>query len=278
MMKMSDVVYSYSKLTCFEQCSYQFFKKYVLKEEQRNSIYALAGTSTHEVIEGIQSGELTNKEALEKWKEEMNFHSFLGYEFTSEKTKTNFINSIEHFIENYKVISNDVEIEKGFMLDVEGHKLRGFIDLLIHNDDGTISIVDLKTSSKYQKRDLDKHARQLIIYTLAMEQEGFVVKDISWNMMKYCVVEGKRGKKVILRSELEERQPYEDYIVNYPLNDEVRENTKKWIVNTIEEIESKDDLFDEWKTCEGNDFYCSNLCSFCDTCEKGMEIRNRYRK
>lgn len=275
---MSDVVYSYSKLTCFEQCSYQFFKKYVLKEEKRESIYALAGTSTHEAVERIQSGELTNEEALEKWKEEMNFHSFLGYEFTTEKTKTNFIESIEHFIKNYKPIPGTVEIEKEFMLDVEGHKLRGFIDLLVHNDDGTISIIDLKTSSKYSKHDLDKHARQLIIYALAMEQQGFEVRDISWNMMKYCVVNGKRGKKVILRSKLEKGMEFEDYIVSYPLDEKTKEDTKKWIVNTIEEIESKDDLFDEWKTCEGNDFYCSNLCSFCDTCEKGMEIRKRYRK
>lgn len=275
---MSDVVYSYSKLTCFEQCSYQFFKKYVLKEEKRESIYALAGTSTHEAVERIQSGELTNEEALEKWKEEMNFHSFLGYEFTTEKTKTNFIESIEHFIKNYKPIPGTVEIEKEFMLDVEGHKLRGFIDLLVHNDDGTISIIDLKTSSKYSKHDLDKHARQLIIYALAMEQQGFEVRDISWNMMKYCVVNGKRGKKVILRSELEKGMEFEDYIVSYPLDEKTKEDTKKWIVNTIEEIESKDDLFDEWKTCEGNDFYCSNLCGFCDACEKGMEIRKRYRK
>ena len=271
-------IYSYSRFTCYEQCELQYFKRYILKEEQRNSIYALAGTSTHEEVEQIQSGELTNEEALEKWRKEMNFYSFLGFDFTTKKTELNFVNSIEHFIKNYKSISGDVEIEKEFTLDVDGYKLRGFIDLLAHNDDGTVSIIDLKTSSKYSKKDLDKHARQLIIYAMAMEQQGFTVKDISWNMMKYCTVNGKRGEKVILRSELEEGMGFEDYIVSYPLNDEVRENTKKWIVSTIHEIEEKDDLFDEWRMCEGNDFYCSNLCGFCDACEKGMEIRKRYRK
>ena len=271
----NNAIYSYSRLTCYEQCELQYFKRYILKEEQRESIYALAGTSSHEVIEGIQSGELTNEEALEKWKEEMTFHSFLGYDFTTKKTELNFVSSIEHFIKNYKVINGDVEIEKEFLLDIDEYKLRGFIDLLIHNDDGTISIIDLKTSSKYSKKDLDKHARQLIIYAIAMEQQGFTVKEISWNMMKYCTVDGKRGKKVILRSELEEGMEFEDYIVSYPLNDEVRENTKKWIVETIREIEEKDDLFDEWQTCEGNEFYCSNLCGFCDQCRKGIELRRR---
>lgn len=274
----NNSIYSYSKLTCFEQCELQYFKRYILKEEQRDSVYGLAGTSTHEAVESVQSGKFTNEEALEKWRKEMDFYSFLGYDFTTKKTELNFVNSIEHFIKNYRSISGDVEIEKEFMFDVDGHKLRGFIDLLVHNDDGTVSIIDLKTSSKYSKRDLDKHARQLVIYAMAMEQQGFEVRDISWNMMKYCVVNGKRGKKVILRSELEKGMEFEDYIVSYPLDEKTKEDTKKWIVNTIEEIESKDDLFDEWKTCEGNDFYCSNLCGFCDTCEKGMEIRKRYRK
>lgn len=275
MIKMNDVVYSYSRLTCFEQCELQYFKRYILKEEQRDSVYALAGTSTHEAVERIQCGELTNEEALEKWRKEMNFYSFLGYDFTTKKTELNFVNSIEHFLKNYKHISGEVEIEKEFMLDVDGYKLRGFIDLLAHNDDGTVSIIDLKTSSKYSKKDLDKHARQLIIYAIAMEQQGFTVKDISLNMMKYCTVNGKRGKKVILRSDLEEGVDFEEYIVNYPLDEEAKEETKKWIVNTIEEIESKDDLFDEWQTCQGNDFYCSNLCGFCDQCRKGIELRRR---
>lgn len=273
----NNSIYSYSKLTCFEQCELQYFKRYILKEEQRDSVYGLAGTSTHEAVESVQSGKFTNEEALEKWRKEMDFYSFLGYDFTTKKTELNFVNSIEHFIKNYKVIPGDVEIEKEVEFEIEGYKLRGFIDLLV-KDGNHVKIYDLKTSTIYKKKDIPHYKRQLVLYALALESMGFIVDEVGWIFMKYCVVDGKRGKKTILRNELESGQEFSDCYLTYKLDEKTKEDTKKWIVNTIEEIESKDDLFDEWRMCEGNDFYCSNLCSFCDTCEKGMEIRKRYRK
>ena len=185
--------YSYSKITCYEQCPYQYFLRYILGEDTESNIYTLAGTTAHSVIEDLQLRKLNNDEAVRKFKDEMELHSILGFEFTSEKTETNFNDSVIHFIENFKPIDNKVEVEKYFEADFNGKKVVGYIDLLVHNNDGTISIIDLKTSSKYSKKAIEEHSNQLLIYAIAMQQQGYTVRDVSWNMLKYAMIEGNKA-------------------------------------------------------------------------------------
>ena len=198
---MSKKRYSYSKLTTFRQCEFQYLSSYELRQESDENIYGLAGTTVHNIVEDIQEKKITNEEGLMRFDEEMEMHEILGYTFTSEKTKNNFIESIRHFIKYFKPIDRGkVEVEKDFVADFDGHEVIGFIDILIHNEDGTVSIVDLKTSSKYSKKAIEEHCNQLLIYAIAMEQQGFTVKDVSWNMMKYGMIPTKRGKKMVHRN------------------------------------------------------------------------------
>ena len=63
--------------------------------------------------------------------------------------------------------------------------VQGYIDLIRENDDGTISIYDWKTSTKFSAADLLHHGRQLVFYALAKEAEGYTVKDVAWIFLKY---------------------------------------------------------------------------------------------
>ena len=107
-----------------------------------------------------------------------------------------------------------------------------------------------------------------------MEQQGFTVKDVSWNMMKYSLIPTKRGKKMVLRNELTDDE-FEEAYVYYPLSDESKNRCKEWVIETIEMIESKD-VFDTWETNCDEPFFCTNLCSFCGKCSKGKELRDNY--
>lgn len=268
---------SYSRLTTFLQCEYQYFNQYVIKQESEDNIYSAAGSTVHNIIEEMQEEKLEKDEALTRFKEEMELHKILGFTFTSEKTEHNFIQSIEHYIEHFKPINKKVEIEKYFEADFNGYKVVGFIDLLVHNEDGSVSIIDLKTSSKYSKKAIEEHCNQLLIYAIAMQQEGYDVRDIAWDMMKYVNIPTKRGKKMILRSELTNEE-FENAYVYYPLTDENKKQCKEWVVDTIKKIESKDELFDEWKANCDESFFCTRLCSYCGKCKKGIELRERYFK
>lgn len=78
-----------------------------------------------------------------------------------------------------------------FLIEINSHYLQGIIDLLIYNEDGTVSIRDYKTSSKFANADLEEKGRQLILYGLAMEQLGYKVKDLAWEMLKYVEISYK---------------------------------------------------------------------------------------
>ncbi|WP_197029463.1 PD-(D/E)XK nuclease family protein [Butyrivibrio sp. AE3004] len=81
----------------------------------------------------------------------------------------------------------------------------GYIDLMHYDENGTLHIIDWKTSSKFDKEHLISAGRQLIFYALAKRAEGYIVSRVSWVMLKYCVTKwqlknGKsKVKKIILK-------------------------------------------------------------------------------
>ena len=273
-MNEKEEIYSFSKISAFEQCPYQYFLRYVLKEEQTASIFTLAGTSTHNAIEDIQERKLTTEEALSKWKDEMELHKILGFEFISEKSEKNFKECVEHYIENFKPLNGDVEVEKKFNLNVGEHKIKGFIDLLV-KDGNHIKIYDLKTSTIYKPKDIEHYKHQLVLYALGMEEQGYTVDEVGWVFMKYATIQGKKKEKHILRNELVNDE-YKDCIITYPLSDETKQDTIEWATSLIKEIESND-LFGEWEQ-KKDSFYCSKLCGFKDSCNCALELRDRYFK
>ena len=278
---MSDVVYSFSRLKLFNECRHAYFLTYELKAEKKPNIYSEIGSTIHELLEDIQDGkEILIEDRVRIFEDKVEECEIFGIEFVNEKIKEKYIENIKHCLENFKPLKGkEFEIEKQIELEVNGHKLTGYIDLIVHNDDGTVSVVDFKTSSKYAKKDLPKNANQLIIYGLALEQLGYKVKDIKWMMLKYCQIQGKRGKKVIERRDLEENQEFEDCFIEYPYNEISKMECIDWITETIEEIESLT-LYDTWESKsinKGNSFYCSNICSVCGKCESLKEYLKTWR-
>ena len=270
-MKMSEVTYSFSRLKLFNECRHAYFLSYVMKCDKKPNIYSEIGTTIHELLEDIQGGkEITPEERVEIFEDKVDECKIFGIEFVNEKIEEKYIENIKHCLMNFKPLKGKkFEIEKEIELEVDGHKLTGFIDLIVHNDDNTVSVIDFKTSSKYAKKDLSKNANQLIIYGLALEQLGYKVRDVKWMMLKYCQVQGKRGSKMIERRELEDGQKFEDCFVEYPYNEVSKMECIDWIIDTIEEIESLT-TYDTWEHKDinkGNSFYCSNICSVCGKCE-----------
>jgi RecB family exonuclease len=63
-----------------------------------------------------------------------------------------------------------VALERGFFLDVEGIKLRGFIDRVDKLDSGGLSVIDYKTNKDLFTADYLAEDLQLTIYQMAAEQ------------------------------------------------------------------------------------------------------------
>lgn len=268
------MIYSYSSLTMYEICPYSFFKRYILKEKGEDSIFTLSGTSTHNAIESIQLRNKTNEEAFIGWKEEMEFHEILGYKFVTEKSGNNFIESVEHYIKHFEPFEGNVFVEKEATCEINRHQIKGFIDIMKVNDDNSVDIIDLKTSTLYQPKAIEQHRNQLILYGIVAEQMGYTVNSMDWDFVKYAEIPTKMKTKNILRCDLV-NEDFKDSIVYYPYNQETKQQCIDWATNIIEEIESKDDVFDEWKQNK-DQFYCSRLCGYCNSCEVGKQFKKNY--
>jgi RecB family exonuclease len=67
-----------------------------------------------------------------------------------------------------------IALERSFYLDIEGIKLRGFIDRVDKLDSGGLSIIDYKTNQELFTNDYLENDLQLTIYQMAAEQ--------TWNL------------------------------------------------------------------------------------------------
>lgn len=190
-------VYSFSKLECMHGCLYEAYRTYVMDDRanQLQNVYSILGSSTHDVLEAITNGEATESDLLPTIEKDLSELEMLDINFPSDNIRDSWIADMTHFCKTYKAPKGDFTTEEFFLYkSPDGNYLQGYIDLIKHNIDGTVSIYDYKTSSMYRGEDIKKHGRQLILYALGLEQKGIKVKNVAWIMLKYCEVK-YLGKK-----------------------------------------------------------------------------------
>lgn len=236
-------IYSISKLNTMDECLWSYWLTYMEHLPSKENIYTFAGTKIHSCLERIQNGE--NVDFKTEFQDMLEDASVCGIDFPSESIREKWIKNMKCFIEGYKRPDyKKFETEKLFLIKIYNHYVQGIIDLLIYNDDGTVSIIDYKTSSKFSNSELKSKGRQLILYGIAMEQLGYKVKSIAWNMLKYCKISYplKNGK---IRETIAER----GYILEKLKNDITKEmkNFTEYDELTAEEMimkACKDNSFD----------------------------------
>lgn len=193
-------VYSISRINAIDQCLYQAYNTYILNKRGMNNVYGILGSRIHDVLEKIINGEATASDLYPALNSELEDLDMLSLNFPkdmkgNDTIRTNWIADMTHFCENFQKPEGRFSTEELVLYKLKDNRyIQGYIDLIRYNDDGTISIFDWKTSSKFNKSDLLHHGRQLIFYALAKEAEGYIVRDVAWYMMKYVEV-SYMGKK-----------------------------------------------------------------------------------
>jgi len=204
---LSEVIkYSYSRLDSFHNCKRSYYYTYGLGERGGENIYSFLGTVCHELTQGIIEEKETNESAVKKFKQALEDTEMLGLEWISDKVKTNYDECITHFLENFlPTKADDIKIEEYFEVEIEGAIVRGYIDLC-YILNGELHIIDLKTSSKFAKKDMVKKQRQLSLYAYALQDKYPNMKiKLYFNMLKYAF----QGKKLVERNNL---SIFEDYV------------------------------------------------------------------
>lgn len=187
---LGKTVYSISRLNTVDECGWEYWQTYMEHLEPKDNIYGFTGGRIHKCLEDIQNGKEIN--FTKEIDNILDDAKFLDIKFPNDKIEEKWKKDIYHFAENYvKPTYKKVETEKMFLTKIGENYLQGIIDLLIYNDDGSVSIRDYKTSSKFSNSELESKGRQLILYGIAMEQLGFKVKDLAWEMLKYVEISYK---------------------------------------------------------------------------------------
>jgi len=191
-------MYSFSKLDGFYNCKYAYYLQRIKKVKNKQNIWGLLGSTTHEVIEGLMKGEITKEESILILNNEIEKGKLLSIEFPTKSMEENYVKSVIHYLERFeKPNIKNFKIELKEFLEISDSKvIIGFIDLTIQHNDGSIEIRDFKTSSKFSKTDLKKKARQLLMYSEMLKKRYNKINEIkvSFDMLKYCIVKGEKGR------------------------------------------------------------------------------------
>ena len=187
-------VYSISKLNTIDQCEYQAYLSYVKHAKQSSSCYSILGTRIHDCLEAIINGDSTEEDLLPALDKELEDMEMLGIDFPNDRNggttiRDNWLADMKDFCTSFVKPKGKFETEQLFIYQLDpDHYLQGYIDLIRYNSDDTISIFDWKTSSQFATKDLIHHGRQLVLYAMGKEQEGYKVKNVAWIMLKYAEV------------------------------------------------------------------------------------------
>ncbi|HLC79830.1 MAG TPA: PD-(D/E)XK nuclease family protein [archaeon] len=242
------MIYSHSRLACFEQCPKKFEYKYIQRIviPEKVSIEAFMGKAVHSTLEKLfRDLQHTKKNSLHEllayyekiWNEDWNDEIAINKEgLTKEhyfelgkKCVTNFYEK-NHPFEKGKVLG----IEQKITLDLNGdgkHKLTGYIDLFMEAGKNHFQIHDYKTYGKLPEQSKIEKDEQLAIYQMWVEKEFPEAKKV--DLIWHYVVFQREGISHRNKAELEK--------------------IKKRLIGLINKIESTE----HYQTNSGP------LCSYC---------------
>lgn len=201
-------IYSISRLNTLHQCPYQAYLKYVKHEpDSGGNVWSFLGGRVHDALQNCIDGTGTEEEIKKAILEEFSDLDMAGIEFPKDSNgndtiKNNWIANMTRFSEEFKTPKGEFETEKLILYPIDDKNyMQGYIDVTKFNKDGTVDIIDWKTSSQFKNGHLVEAGRQLILYGLAKELEGYKVRKLRWVMLKYCVTtwtlkNGKEKQKI----------------------------------------------------------------------------------
>ena len=168
-------VYSYSQLSSFDECSYNFYLQRIegLEEEASNA-FAERGTLIHDLLDQWAKKKLTKEQMLEQYEQRYSnevvtaFPVFpKGYAKKAYENGVQFLENFDEF-EGYEVLSAEEKFKIDLPLaDGSSRPFVGIIDLMLRDKrTGDLIICDHKSKSMTSfKKDEDKMYRQQLLYS-----------------------------------------------------------------------------------------------------------------
>lgn len=241
------MIWSYSRLTAYIQCPYNFFLRYVECNKGDGNFFAQFGSFVHKILEMYEKGELSLFDLSSYYEE--NFYKAVTCDAPTNKyvdikqsyyeKGLDYLENMDLSLEKYEVLG----IEKEVKFKIGKYDMIGYIDLLLrHKNTGEITVLDHKSGSlkinssgkisKSEEKHFGSFKRQLYLYSIAVKEEyGVFPTYLKWNLFK------DRNEYSVIFDEKE------------------FEEAKQWALNIIHTIENDT----KWLP-NPSDYFCRNLC------------------
>ena len=270
-MEEKKPIYSFSRLSSFDECKYQYYLNYVMPKDERpineDNAFNLYGSFVHELLEKYSKGELASWDLLDKYVDEFDIqvnkefppNAFVDLHDSYYNDGYAFLEGFDGFDDNYETLG----VEQYFIVDFGDFKLRGFIDLILRDKHtGGIIVQDWKSKSSFSsKREQMEYARQPYLYSKYIyDKYGVWPETLRFYMFR------------------------KDKIVDIPFTKEGYEEAVAWARTQVRKIE--DNISDDkgWSCrddVEGKDgqlnFFCNFICGFRNSCQFACELRNKLK-
>lgn len=191
-------LWSFSKVNKFLTSPYEYYLKYILhiKEDKRDGIYTTSGGTIHDILEKFYSGEIKYEDMITSYEGALFLfdQAELKYNKTDEEKNAKIANKYEdcirHFFKHHKRFTQKAMIEQFAVTKIGDHIFQGYIDFVFQDEDGTVTILDWKSSTIYTGAKVLKEGKQLLIYAQSLIQHGMPIDKIKicWDFLKYVNV------------------------------------------------------------------------------------------
>lgn len=142
--KLALVNMSYSRINTYDMCPKKYYFDYIQKEPRIFGPAAALGTVVHAVLEDhvgedLDTGTLIESMHRHREQEDPDHEIDAGLMATGEEILTQFVEI--HGDEEFEIVGKEL----AFQIVIGSAYIRGFIDLVVRNAAGVISIIDYKT-------------------------------------------------------------------------------------------------------------------------------------
>lgn len=244
---IQDFTWSYSRLTTFEHCPYQFFLSYIKPHSKKRMFFSDYGSFIHSIIEKRLTGQLKQEDLVAYYL--MNFrHEVVGIAPSKAIFQSYFNQGLEYLKQMSFPYSTIHAIERKVDFFVGNKQFTGIIDCVAQDGDELI-ILDNKSRALKPRSgrsiptktdlELDEYLRQLYLYSIPFRDEF----QRSPNRLEFNCFRTQQ-------------------IISEAFCDEEFERTKEWALHTIDRITYNEEWspdMEYWK--------CKHLCDHNHQCE-----------
>jgi len=236
-LRLDKMVWSFSRLTSFEQCPLGWWYTYHYKiNRDVTNAFAEYGTLCHELI---QSQMIFRQRNMSKTNKQMKDEFQRGFynltnKFISSKMKRDYLYDGIRYFENWDSFEgyNVKSVEQFTNWNIDGYNCTGGMDLLLEKD-GELYLIDHKTSKPYPPAYRQKKIKQLYFY-------GLSVKKLFGKFPEYVGFNFIRDEK----------------IQTFKWNANEFDSTMDWFRDTISKIERTKKF-----VANPDAFFCNYICN-----------------